>query len=190
VRLEKKTASGPSVWWEEAESQATTPARPAAAEQVKTVGGQVEFSFTDGEAMQTPESAASVVRREVLQASEEAGLDEEAPLLSQILRAESSVEEAEEHSDSEPHGTSTYASKSRFGGMLSMGKYLSASRMLDSNRVPMRRFKLPSRGFVAQLRLWREPDQASGTKYKDLRFPPRVLSSHGPRRADGNLIIS
>jgi hypothetical protein len=150
----------------------------------------VEFSFTDGEAMRTPESEVSVVRREVQQASEEAGLDEEAPLLSQMLRTERSVEAKEAEGAADPQVRSSYASKSRFGGMLSMGKYLSASRMLDSNRVPMRRFKLPSRGFVAQLRLWREPDQASGGTYKDLRFPPRVLSSHGPRRADGNLIIS
>ncbi len=83
----------------------------------------------------------------------------------------------------------TYADRGRFRKPLAMGRFLTLSGSLDGDRGPVRRFKLPRQpGFVAKLRLWNEPPCPT-VSYRDLRFPPRELSSHGPRRADGNLII-
>jgi len=71
----------------------------------------------------------------------------------------------------------------------SMGKYLTICGSLDADQGAMRRLELPRKSFRARLKLWTE-SLFSSESQEHLRFPPRDISSHGPRRADGNLSFS
>jgi hypothetical protein len=153
--------------------------------------GQAEFSFVE------PDDAAS--EPEAVEDTAEAGSDAPEPELvahEGIIR--SSLDRTwirrrgapARHSPEEAAArVETYSQRLRYSGPVLMGKYLTANGSLDGKRVEGRRFKLPTHRFIPSLRLWNQPMDSVGS-YLNLRFPPRGISSHGPRRADGNLLIS
>jgi hypothetical protein len=192
VRFEGSLAGEPAAWWDESPA-ASEPTRPSeAAAKPKAPGAQAEFSFSEALRVQEPAPGsepvpeppapeAPVVRNELVEVE---------PLPERIVhrpRVRASVPQGETAEHTFAGHPATYAHRGQFRGMLSMGKYLTLNGTLDGNSTVARRFRLPRNGFVARLRLWNEPLHTVGS-YQDLRFPPRELSSHGPRRADGNLL--
>ena len=118
-----------------------------------------------------------------------AEVEPEAALLEPVTVSEAIPPVRERVKPSPTPAKETYAGRCCFGSMLNIGKYLSVSGSLDKGHEPMRRMELPRKRFRARLKLWNEPLVAESS-YTFLRFPPRDISRHGPRRADGNLIFS
>ena len=190
LRFDSATAGAPGSWWEECTAPPAPVRRTARNASAPARTGQVEFSFIEAGADDAEQAVEPAVSADVVESPEpvvDNGLVRASVDQGWTGRKRSSPGPVSEE-DAESR-VETYARRIRYSGPVSMGKYLTANGTLDGRRVEGRRFKLPRCSFVPSLRLWNEPMDAAGS-YMNVRFPPRELSSHGPRRVDGNLLIS
>lgn len=192
--LHDEVSREPAAWWDEPEPR-RSPRRTEKMAWRNTVKiEQAEFWATvDSTETNLSESLAS---------SEEGGEDgwlPHYPPPTDLLGVERTVTtpaappvelEQDEPGSDEPTAVTrtTYAHRGRGASLLNIGKYLSLGGSLDSDRPLLQRFRLPRSRFIARFRLWSEPEGHQQT-FTHVRFPPRDFSSHGPRRADGNLLF-
>lgn len=159
-------------------------AKPARA-QAPRAAAQGEFQFAEQD---VETAAACVYYPGVVQLTE--APPPVLPTQQALAHVKSKRLEAEGLDESEIAPPASYRGRSRFSALLNVGKFLSLNGAVDGTPAEPRRLKLPRGHYTPRLSLWNESDYArAGFVRQDLGFPPRDLTSHGPRRAVGNLLF-